>query len=179
METVKERKSKVVEQIKDKLKKNELSVFINFKGISVTDFTSFRKKMRQFNADVCVYKNTLLRRSTSELTIDDKSFFVGPTALISITSDMAAVCKALFKFNKDNKKDMVKGAILENQIVPKDVVKEIADLPSKKDLIAKFFNVVNSPINRFGFVLASQLVGLLRILNSVKIKKEEEEKNDK
>ena len=179
MSIVKEKKSLIIEAIKNRVRDSEFCVFADFSGISVTEFNDLRRQMRKLKAQVCVYKNTLLKRSVDalEIDVDDKVFF-GATVLVNGNDVVSEICKELIKFGETKKKKMIKGGILEKKAVNRSELKELAKLPAKEILIGQFFSTVKAPVDRLGYILSNHIVSLLGVLDALKTKKKEEEKND-
>ena len=75
-------KKKVVEEIVGKLKNSESVVVFQYQGLTVEDLSALRKELKAVNAEVRVYKNTLLKRAADELNINLDGFLEGPNAII-------------------------------------------------------------------------------------------------
>ena len=58
-----EKKAETVNEITDKLKNSAGVVFIDYRGLTDEEITELRKALRENNADVKGYKNTLTTRA--------------------------------------------------------------------------------------------------------------------
>ncbi|MBD3383047.1 MAG: 50S ribosomal protein L10 [candidate division Zixibacteria bacterium] len=145
---------------------NSQSIFVtDYLGLTVEQMTDLRKKLRDNEIKYRVAKNTLLRivakQKGYEKLVD---FFTGPTAIAFGTEDPTVPAKTLYDFKKDIAKDVgkpeVKAFFADGVIYDADKLKELAELPSKEELIAKVVGSIGAPLSN----LVGTLDGLLREL---------------
>ena len=60
-EKILEAKKQVVSEIVDKIKNSESVILFQYQGLTVAELTELRSKLKEVNADIKVYKNTLLK----------------------------------------------------------------------------------------------------------------------
>ena len=65
-----ERKQNTIDEIVEKIKSSNAVVWFDNNGLSVSDLTSLRRKLRENDCELKVYKNTLTMRALSSLKID-------------------------------------------------------------------------------------------------------------
>ena len=92
-----EQKATVVSEIKDKFEKAKSVVLFDYRGLSVSEVTELRKKLRESGADYKVYKNTLTKRALDQLNIDMNDYLEGPSA-VSFGTDELSIVKVLNDF---------------------------------------------------------------------------------
>ena len=68
--------------ITDKIKNSESVVLFEYQGLTVAEVSELRKKLRDADATVKVYKNTLLKRALDEQNISFEGFLEGPNAIL-------------------------------------------------------------------------------------------------
>jgi large subunit ribosomal protein L10 len=141
---------------------------IDFKGITVPQVTELRKQVRSTGSSYVVMKNTLaiLAVKDSPLTALQKHFS-GMTAVAYNRSDAVMLAKALTKFAKDVPAVQFKGAMLDGQIVPATEIQNIANLPSREELIGKLLYLMQSPIRGFVTVLAANIRNLAVVIDQI------------
>lgn len=123
---------------------------LDYKGISVPQVTELRSKVRENGGEYLVVKNTLALRAIQGKPLEALgSWFAGPTAVVFSDGDPVPLAKALTEFAKGAPMVQFKGAMVERQPVAAEQIKEIADLPSRQELIAKLVFMLQSPIARF------------------------------
>jgi large subunit ribosomal protein L10 len=148
---------------------------LGYQGISVPQVTELRNRVRQSGGEYIVVKNTLaLRAIDGEALGSLKEHFVGPTAVVWSAKDPVALAKALTDFAKDVPVLQFKAGLVEGRPVPAEQIKDIAQLPSREELIAKLLFLMQSPVTRFARVLAAVPQQFVVVLDQVRIKKEEQ-----
>ena len=76
------------------------------------------------------------------------------------------------KFAKENDKLVLKAAVMENKMLTDGTVRELAELPSREELIARVIGGIKSPITGLVMALSGPLRGLVYTLQAIKDKKE-------
>ena len=69
-----ELKKEVVSNIVDGIKGSESVILFQYQGLTVSELSELRKKLRETEATVKVYKNTLLKRALDELNLSFEGF---------------------------------------------------------------------------------------------------------
>ena len=75
-------KKAIVEEITDKLKTSESVILFEYQGLTVSEVSELRRKLRENEAEVKVYKNTLLKRALDDMNLHFDSFLEGPNAIM-------------------------------------------------------------------------------------------------
>jgi large subunit ribosomal protein L10 len=129
---------------------------LGYKGISVPQVTELRSKVREVGAHYVVVKNRLAKRAISGKPLHAlEGELRGPTAVAYSEDDPVALAKALTDFAKTAPMLEFKGGLLNGQQVAAEQIKDIANLPSREELIAKLLFLLQSPISRFARTLAA------------------------
>ena len=148
---------------------------LGYQGITVPQVTELRSRVRQSGGEYVVVKNTLALRAIDSQALDQlKEHFVGPTAVVWSATDPVAVAKALTDFAKDVPVLKFKAGLVEGRPVPAEQIKDIAQLPSREELIAKLLFLMQSPITRLARVLAAVPQQLVVVLDQVRKQREEQ-----
>ena len=85
--------------------------------------------------------------------------------------DPQDISKKLVDFAKTNDKWKPAGVIFEGQIYGEEFVKQLAKLPSRKELLTQLVLRLNSPIQGFANVLGALTRNLVVVLEEVRKKK--------
>ena len=131
-----EQKATVVSEIKDKFEKAKSVVLFDYRGLSVSEVTELRKKLRESGADYKVYKNTLTKRALDQLNIDMNDYLEGPSA-VSFGTDELSIVKILSDFAKDHNALELKAGIVEGKVATSDDLKRYAAIPSRDTLLTQ------------------------------------------
>lgn len=141
---------------------------IDFKGITVPQVTELRKQVRDTNSSYVVVKNTLALIAVKNSPLKAlEGAFTGPTAVAYNATDAVALAKALTKFAKDVPTVQFKGALLNGQAVPASEIQNIANLPSREELISKLLYLMQHPIRGLATVLQGNIRKIAVVLDQI------------
>ena len=129
-----EQKKKTVDEIVDKLKTSESVIIFQYQGMSVADLSNLRRKLKEAQAEVKVYKNTLLKRAADELNINLDDFLAGPNAIL-FGKTLLEPIKIISEFAKSNDKLDIRVGIISGDVADISVIKEYASIPSREGLL--------------------------------------------
>lgn len=147
-------KKQVVEEIKGKLQDAAAAVIVDYKGLNVKEATELRKRFRDAGVEYKVYKNTLVKIAVKDTAYEKLSDeLVGVNGIAIGTNDPLAPAKILFDFNKEFKKLELKSGVVEGVYYNPDMIKELAQVPSKEVLIAKLLGSFKAPISNFAYLV--------------------------
>jgi len=175
MPLTKQQKEDLVKQMVDQMKEAKAVVFADYQGLTVSDMDELRTSMREQGVKFQVAKKTLMRIASKEAGFGDISdeCLEGQVGAAYGMEDEIAAAKLLFNFGKKNKNLKLRGAIFEGRVLSLEETKELAQLPGKEELLAKFVYLVKSPLSGFHGVLSNTISGFVRVLNAVKEKQEQ------
>jgi len=164
----KQQKVQAVESLTGGLKNSKGAVFANFSGLKVSDFEALRKTARQQDVKVLVAKKTLVKRVFDDLgfSADPKAFDGGIVTLSG--QDEISAAKIVSEFAKTHEMVRVYGGILEGNFIDANGVKNLANLPTKQQLLGQLVGTLNAPVSGFVNVLAGNLRNLVGVLNNIK-----------
>jgi len=169
----KEKKQKIVSEIKKGFDDSTVAVVVDYSGMKVKEVTDLKRKLRTEGATLQVLKNTLINRAlTKEELGPMKVILNGPTAVMLGFSDPLLPMKILAKFIKENEKPRIKGGVFEGKASTAAEIIAISKLPGRKELIAKAVGGIKSPLNGLVFTLSGTLRGLVYALSAIKDKKQ-------
>ena len=168
-----EQKAAEVSELTEQIGKASNAFLIDFKGITVPQVTELRKQVRQTNSGYVVVKNTLALIALKDSPIINmKEQFTGPTAIAFNATDAVVLAKALTKFAKDVPAVHFKGALLNGQVLPASEIQNIANLPSREELVAKLLFMLQTPIRGLVTVLSANIRNLAVVIDQIAKQKE-------
>ncbi len=166
-------KQELVERLSKQLAEAEVTVVVDYKGLTVLQMTELRAKLREAGVQMEVIKNTLMRRASkgtdSEVLID---LYKGPNAIVISNDDPVAPAKILAGFAKDNDKLEIKGAALAGKLLGEEEIKQLAKMPSKEELLGKLVCTLNAVPTNLVHVLSGVPRAFVNVLNAVKDEKD-------
>ena len=168
-------KEEIVSELKDKFSKIEGAALADYRGLDVEQIGELRDKLRENGLEFKVVKNNLAKIAADEVNIEGlDEYLVGPVGIALGYDDPVSPAKLLKEFAKANQELELKAGILENTAIGEEKVKELADLPSKEELIAKLVGVFQAPISNFVNVCQGNIRNFAYAVEAVRKKKEEE-----
>jgi large subunit ribosomal protein L10 len=142
-------KKAVVAEISEKVATAEAVVIAEYRGVNVTDMTALRKKARESGVYLRVLKNTLARRAVADTPFAGLADqMTGPLAY-GISTDPVAVAKVLNDFAKANDKFVIKAGAMANYVMSAQDVGNLANMPSREELLAKLMGTMQAPVTKF------------------------------
>ena len=129
-----EQKKNIVKEIVDKLKKSESVIIFQYQGMTVEELSSLRRELREVNADVKVYKNTLLKRAADELKLNLDDFLEGPNAIL-FGETLLEPIKIVSDFAKKHEKLDIRVGVISGSVADLNAIKEYASIPSREGLL--------------------------------------------
>ena len=163
-----------VNKLTDLLRDAKSVILSDFTGLNVEDISRLRNQCRDGEVYFTVVKNTLAKRSFSELGIDGLDpLLEGPTAVAISTVDEAAPAQVLKKFADEFELPNFKGGYVAGRVIDEKEVVRLAALPSREVLLAQVVGTLQAPIQGFVGVLSACMRDLVGVLNAVSEKKGE------
>ena len=149
-------KSAIVDEIKAKLEGAESVVVIDYIGTTVEQATAMRAKLREADVDYTVYKNTMIARAVEGTAFEGiKDSLEGPSALAISKTDAVAPARVINSAIKEYGKMAFKSGYVEGIFYDAEGLAQIANIPSRDELIAKFMGSIQSPVGKFVRTLAA------------------------
>lgn len=153
MENPRPEKVAVVDEVKSKLEASGAAVLTEYRGLNVSATAELRRALREAGGEYKVYKNTLVRFATRELGLELDDLLTGPTAIAFVDGDPVAVAKALKDFAKTNPALVIKGGVLDGQLIDEAGIKALADVEPREVLLARFAGLLAAPMQQFAGLL--------------------------
>ena len=167
------RKEELTEHYGGGLATAKHAFLVNFEGLTVSQATDLRSRIREQGGAYEVVKNRLALRAIEGQGLGElKEHFRGPTAVAYADDDPVTLAKALTEFRKEVPAIEFKGGLVDGQAVDASEVESIAQMPGREELIAKLLFLLQSPVTRLVRGLAAIPRQLVVVLDQVAQKKE-------
>jgi len=156
-------KQALVASLRDSVAGAALLVVTQQSGLTVTDATELRRRMREAGARYKVAKNRLARLALAGTAFEGVTpLLKGPTA-IAFSEDPVAAAKVAVGYAKQNGKLAVVGGALGSQLLDAEGVKALAELPSLDELRGKLVGLIVAPASQIARVVAAPAAQLARL----------------
>jgi len=147
-------KQQDLDKLKNELAKVSTVILTTFQGITVQDDTKLRRAVQAAGGKYKVVKNTLAQRAGAGTPAENLLKNLSGTNSIAYTeTDPVALAKALTKVAKDVPAFQFKSGVVEGRVISIEEIKQLANLPSKEELISKIMFLLNAPAQRIAMAL--------------------------
>ena len=143
--------------------------FTDCLGLNVEDMTALRKDCYREQVEFRVVKNTLARLSAKKAGFEGiEEIFEGPTAIAFSYDDPVSPARVLRDFKKSHELPELKGFIFEGEVMDKSSFTEVANLPTREQLLGRLANGLSSPMAKLVLALRGPLANFVNILNRLR-----------
>lgn len=137
------------EALKTTLSNNKHVFVTGFSKLTVAQDFELRKAVRGAGGRYKVIKNTLAAKAsegTPAAAIFEK--VTGMSSIVYTDTDPVALAKALTTYAKANPALTFKAGMVEGRAIDIGAINDLANLPSREEILAKVLFLINSPAQR-------------------------------
>ena len=150
----KSEKQRDLDNLKTELAKVSTVILTTFQGITVEDDTKLRRAVQAAGGKYQVVKNTLAELAGTGTAAEGVLKNLKGTHSIAYTqTDPVALAKALTKIAKDVPAFQFKSGVVEGKVISIAEIKQLAEMPSREELISKIMFLLNAPAQRIASAL--------------------------
>src|SRR5271154_3347475 len=150
----KSEKQQDLDKLKTELAKVSTVILTTFQGITVENDTKLRRAVQAAGGKYQVVKNTIAERPGAGPPAEGVLKNLKGTHSIAYTmTDPVALAQALTKVAKDVPAFQFKSGVVEGRVVSIADIQQLANMPSKEELISKIMFLLNAPAQRIATAL--------------------------
>ena len=139
-------KAAAVAEITEEFRASNAAVLTEYRGLTVGQLKELRRSLGS-DTTYAVVKNTLSKIAAKDAGVEGfDELLQGPTAIAFIKGDPVAAAKGLDTFAKENPLLVIKGGIMDGNILTADDLKKLAKLESREVLLSKVAGVANAAL---------------------------------
>jgi large subunit ribosomal protein L10 len=149
-------------------------VIADVRGVDVNDMNALRTKARAENVQLRVIRNTLAKRAFAETDyacVED--VLVGPSLFAFSMEDPGAAARLFKDFAKENDSFDVKALSVSGQLLGKEQIDVLANLPTLHQALGMLAGVTLAPVTKLVRTLNEVPTKVTRVVAAVKTQKEE------
>jgi len=165
-------KMEIINDLTQKFQNSSGIYFTRYSGMNVAKVTALRRKFRENEISYFVSKNTLTKIAANNAGYEDKlnEMLDGQIGIAYVSGDAAAPARVIRNFEKENKDATLEvvGLVFEGEIFSAEKYKELANLPSRDELLAMFVGTINQPMSNLVGTLNAAMSKFMGVLNSLK-----------
>ena len=144
-------KRETVAEIVEQAKASNAVIIAEYRGLTVAQLQELRRALRAENAQMNVYKNSLVERACKELGFDQfDELLSGPNAFF-FSESISGAAKVLAKYARRYGESLqIKGGYFEGrQFADKAGVVAISKMPGREGLISMLLSCLQAPVRQF------------------------------
>ena len=150
------------------------AVLTEYRGLTVKQLQSLRRALGE-NANYAVVKNTLTQIAATQAGIDGfDALLTGPTAIAFINGDVVEAAKGLRDFARANPSLVIKGGILDGNLLDATEIARLADLESREVLLGRIAGGMLASLSQAVYLLNAPLAQVARLAGALQAKAEED-----
>ena len=168
------KKVELVEELSEKIKMSSALYFTKYTGMNVEQASDLMQSFTDNSVEFVVSKNTLTKIAAEKAGLDKdmfNEFLSGQIAIAYAGDDPTAPAKVIKDFSKENECLEVVGLYFDGELYRPEKYKEIANLPSREELLTKFVVALNYPMTSVLYSLKASMTSLVNALNNLKEQK--------
>jgi large subunit ribosomal protein L10 len=163
----KQRKKELVERYTDLLNSSKGLILTGFEGLSVRELEHLRAKIREVGGEFYIVKNRLIIRALEGTKVKlPEGALVGTTAIGFAFEEIPAVAKAIVDLAKEVDSVVMKGGVVEGQILDAVQIATLAELPPLLVLQAQLVGLISTPARQVAGVLQGSMRNILNVTHA-------------
>jgi len=168
-----EEKEQIVAEVAETVRRAHGMFFTDFTGLSVGQATELRREFYKAGVDYRVVKNTLIQKALEQVSGYDTVFdrLAGPTGVAFAFDDPVAPAKVIQRFSDKHGKLSLKVCVLDQQVFDGSKLKDLASLPTRKEMMAAILGSVQAPLAGVPTVINAVLRDLVSVIGEIEKKK--------
>lgn len=139
------RKEQVVSELKNVFEQSGIIVAAKYAGITVSEMSELRNKMREKSANVRVAKNRLARIAIENSPPVGMKHLLVDQIVLMYSEDPVTAAKVSVEFSKTNDNLKIVGGAMGEKILDSNGVFEVSKLPSREEVLASISALLLAP----------------------------------
>jgi large subunit ribosomal protein L10 len=149
-----EQKEKDLARLREEFERANSIFLTGYEKMTVQQDFDLRKAIRGAGGDYAVIKNTLAEKAAEGKPVKDlMKDLAGMNSMAFTTKDPVALAKALTTYAKANPTFTFKAGFVEGRVINVQGIQDLANLPSKEELISKIMFLINASAQRMAVTL--------------------------
>src|SRR5437867_5566382 len=166
---LKSEKERVVAELAERLRAAETLMVADYRGLTMPEIDELRTRLLEAGARFTVVKNTLTKLAAEQAGTEQVLDLIdGPTAIVFLEADgdPVAVAKVLNETARAHDVLVIRGGILEGNVVGDADIKRLATLPAADVLRAQLAGTVLAPLTTVVGLFTAPLRDLVGVIDA-------------
>jgi len=163
-----EKKALIIDNLKELFSKCSIGILTDYRGLSASEMTILRRRLRESGIDYRVVKNTLARFAAERAGQDELiNLFAGPVAIAFGYGNITEPARALDDYIRTSKTMLsIKGGFLAHRLLTSEEVMTLCKLPSEEILLGKILSGMQAPRSALLTYLTTPMRGIIGVLQA-------------
>ncbi len=164
-------------ELKSKFEAMEAGVVITVRGLDAEHMHDLRSTLNSKNMRLTVVKNSIAKLAAAEAGLPEavNAVIDGQVGVAHGEAEAPELAKTIVEWSKKNKGQIeIKGGFLEKEILQPAEIADLAQLPTRPQMLGMFVGTIQAPIRDFVGVIQAPIRDFVGVLNAIKEKKEKE-----
>jgi len=161
-----------VTELAEHFRNSNAAVLTEYRGLTVAQLKDLRRTLGP-TVTFAVVKNTLTKIAAKDagvIGLDD--LLAGPSAIAFVRGDAVEAAKTIKGFVKENAALVIKGGLMDGNVLSAADVQKIADLESREVLLSKLAGAMKAKQSQAAALFAAPLAKTARALGALQTKLE-------
>jgi len=151
----------------NRLSQSPFFIVVDYRGLSVGQFTELRKRLSKTHAELHVVKNTLFRVAAKEAGLADLTgSLAGQLAVVTGKKDVAAAAKVLKTYQSEFEKPKLQFGYVGSKVLKAEELRALADLPPLEQLQSKILGLLQAPATKLAVLINTPGSQLARVIKA-------------
>ena len=160
-------KQLITKEYARRLNASPFFLVVDYKGLTVGQFTELRKRLSKTGSEMHVVKNSMFRIAVKEAGVADLAgTLAGQVAVVTGQREISSAAKALKTFQSEFEKPKLKFGYLNNQRLETAELMALADLPSIEILRSRLLGTLQAPAGQLVRLLNTPAAQLTRVIQA-------------
>lgn len=143
-------------------------IAVDAKGIDNASVTELKKQLKTIGSSLTVVKNTIFKLAVDEAKQPaEVSDFDGQTAIITYTEDPTEPAKLLKTLQEESERLEARFGVVEGDFFDGERIMQLAEIPSREELLAKMLGSMVSPISGFMNAVTGNVRGFVQVVKQL------------
>ncbi len=161
-------KESLLESYKEALTNNGGYIAVDVKGVDTLTITELKKDLKKIDSNLIVVKNKIFQIALADQNLPTQAVdFVEQTAIIPYVSDPTQPAKLIKEVQKETEALNARYGIVAGSYLDGTRVMQLADIPSREELLARLLGSLNAPLTGFANVISGNVRGFVRVLSQL------------
>ena len=152
----KEQKKNYISEMESQFQNNESVLVTHYQGLTMPQLDELRAKMREHGIIFKITKNRITKLALEKTKCKELSnLFTGATA-VAFSDDAIISARILSKFAKENENLKLLGGIMGEELLDKEAVQNVANLPTLDEARSKIVGILATPASKIVSILLAR-----------------------